>query len=376
MYEKKGDALIMVMNEDYKKLVSLMEERVLVKQQKGLDIVIKRIPDSDVEGDLDPRVMEVALEMVKAMASGPKMDFDLGAAENINQLRAMMGWPNEDVTVTEIATEHKSIEGQDGHIPIRIYSPIKSGPMPAIVFFHGGGFIGGSVDSVENPCKSLAEKAGAVVINVDYRLAPENPYPAGLTDCFDAVKWVYEHAAEINVIPEQIGVAGDSAGGNLSAVCSLLDRDLGTRMIKYQALLYPTVNMSGIPTDDFEWNMEEYTVNNNHELIQGIIRALGSSTSLENIYLQGKTKVTDPYVSPLLEEDLSGLPATLIVEAEYDYLRLEGEAYARRLIRSGVKTKMIRYNGVDHAFMDKIGLYPQAEDCMNEIAKCLKEWFA
>ncbi len=365
----------MVMNEEYKKLVSLMEERVLVKQQKGLDIVIKRIPDSDVEGDLDPRVMEVALEMVKAMASKPKMDFDLGAAENINQLRAMMGWPNVDVTVTEIATEHKSLEGQDGPIPIRIYSPIKSGPMPAIVFFHGGGFIGGSVDSVENPCKSLAEKAGAVVINVDYRLAPENPYPAGLTDCFDAVKWVYEHAAEINVNPEQIGVAGDSAGGNLSAVCSLMDRDLGTGMIKYQALLYPTVNMSGIPTDDFEWNMEEYTVNNNHELIQGIIRALGSATSLENIYLQGKTKVTEPYVSPLLAEDLSGLPATLIVEAEYDYLRLEGEAYARRLIRSGVKTKMIRYNGVDHAFMDKIGLYPQAEDCMNEIAKGLKELF-
>lgn len=366
----------MVMDEEYKKLVSLMEQRVEVNKHKGLDIVIKKIPDSDVEGDLDPRVMNVTLDMLKAMASGPKMDFGSLAAVNIGQLRAMMGWPNVDVTVTEIETEHKTIDGKDGPIPIRIYSPQKSGPMPAIVFFHGGGFIGGSVDSVENPCKCLAEKAGAVVVNVDYRLAPENPYPAGLTDCFDAVKWVYEHAAEINVNPEQIGVAGDSAGGNLSAVCSLMDRDLGTGMIKYQALLYPTVSMSGVATDDFEWNLEEYTVNHNHELIQGIIRALGSSTGLENIYLDGNTKVTDPYVSPLLADDLSGLPATLIIEAEYDYLRLEGEAYARKLIRSGVKTKMIRYNGVDHAFMDKIGLYPQAEDCMNEIAKGLNELFA
>ncbi|OCT15734.1 alpha/beta hydrolase [Paenibacillus pectinilyticus] len=364
-------------SEVYKKLVSLTEERAVVEHHEGLDIVIKRVPDSDVEGDLDPRVLTVALEMAERMASGPKMDFSLEGPENLARLRAMMGWPNVDVTVTAIETTHITIAGTNGEIPLRIYSPHTSGPLPAIVFFHGGGFIGGSVDCVENPCKSLAEKAGAVVINVDYRLAPENPFPAGLIDCFDAVKWVYDNAAEIQVNPQQMGVAGDSAGGNLAAVCSIMDRDQGTGMIKYQALLYPTVNMDAIPTEDFKWELEAYNVKHHHELIHGMIHALGASSGgLEQIYLQGKTAVTEPYVSPLLAEDVSGLPATLVIEAEYDYLRLEGEAYARRLIRAGVPTKMIRYNGVDHAFMDKIGLYPQAEDCMNEIAKGLKALFA
>ena len=172
----------------------------------------------------------------------------------VKGMRAMMGWNNDDVTKTKVETTYKTIDGTNGPIPLRIYTPTNEGILPAVVFFHGGGFMGGSVDVVENPCKALAEKAGAVVVSVDYRLAPEHSFPAGLTDCFDTVKWVYEQAEDIRVNSQQIAVSGDSAGGNLATVCALMDHEKGTGMIKFQALIYPTVNMSAAPTEDLSWS--------------------------------------------------------------------------------------------------------------------------
>lgn len=236
--------------------------------------------------------------------------------------------------------------------------------------------IGGSLKTVENPCKALAEKADAVVVSVDYRLAPEHAYPAGLTDCFDAVKWVFGHAAEIGVNPQQIAVCGDSAGGNLATVCAMMDRDRGSGMIKFQALIYPSVNMAGVQTEDFEWSIEQYTVHNHRELIIPALEGLKQGGSFfQDMYLQKQTNPEHPYVSPLLADDLNGLPESLVIVAEYDFLRLEDEAYARKLFRSGVPTRIIRYSGMDHAFIDKIGLYPQAEDCMEEIAEAVKRRF-
>jgi acetyl esterase len=368
-------------NTKYKNLVSKLEERQVLKVEKGLELFIKKVPDSDAEGELDPRVFEIARKKYEGMTSAPTMNVLLEIdIKNfpINQLRAQMGWPNKDVTDSDMITLHHNIEGKNGIIPTCIYFPQqKGGRIPAIVFLHGGGFIGGSIKIVENACKALAEKAGAAVISVDYRLAPENPFPAGLTDCFDVVQWVYEHADKlIPINREQIAIAGDSAGANLATVCSMKDRDLSKGIIKYQALIYPGVNMNNEATEDYVWRFEEYNIKNHHDLIMvGMDEMKEFVPLVKKLYLQGETKATNPYVSPLLAEDLSRMPETLIVTSEFDYLRLEGEAYARKLARFGVRTKLVRYEGVDHAFIDRIGSCPQAEDCMNEIAKGIKRIF-
>jgi len=351
--------------ETYRVLVEQLETARQAHTIDRVETIIKPIPDSDVSGDLDPRVLAV----IKGYAAAEsETSFDLASA------RASMGWPNWDVTTTDITTEHVTIPSPDGDIPARLYRPRSEGSLPAIVFFHGGGFFGGTLDTVENPCKLLAEKANALVVSVDYRLAPEHPFPAGLNDCFRAVEWVYEQADELNVRNDRIAVAGDSAGGNLATACCLLDRAKRLNRISYQALVYPVVNLGSIPTDDYEWKLGDYEIKHHHDLIRGVVMALGDSDGLLNhVYLQGKAELTDPLVSPLFAEDVAGLPPALIITAEYDYLRLEGEAYARKLARAGVTTRLIQYRGMDHAFMDKLGDFPQAEDCMTEIANGMKE---
>jgi len=370
----------MVKNEGYEQWVKSLQERTEVVNRKGSEVIVKKLPDSESVGELDPRVYHVNAEAAKAREGVQFPDpSQLDMVSFALMMRKIMGWDNFDVTTTDIRTEARMIPGTDVEIPVRIYTPasVAGKLVPALVFFHGGGFMGGTLDVVENPCKLVAERAEAVVVSVDYRLAPEHAYPAGLTDCFDVVKWVYANAESIGVNREQIAVSGDSAGGNLATVCAMKDRDQGTNMIKYQALIYPTTNMAGITTDDFEWTIDQYTINNHQELIVGGLMGMGGSTKmLEQVYVQGNEHVEHPYLSPLLAGDLSGMPEALVISAEFDYLRLENEAYARKLERAGVKTAYMQYCGMDHAFMDKMGQYPQAEDCMNEIAKGMKRVFA
>lgn len=216
--------------------------------------------------------------------------------------------------------------------------------------------------------KPLAEKAGAVVVSVDCRLAPEYPDPAGLTDCLDAVTWVHTHAKELGVDPMRLAVAGDSAGGNLSAACAIMDRDRKGGMIALQAHIYPTVDLACAPRDEYRWDLSEYSIKHQRELIESMILTLrADACRLHRAYLQGNDP-TDPLVSPLYVPDATGLAPALILTAEYDALRLEAEAFARKLTRAAVRTRVIRYCGIDHAFVDKVGLYPQAEDCTKEIA--------
>lgn len=354
----------MIEIENYGELLSLIETKTQVENRDGVEWVIKPIPDLDATGELDPRVFAINSRPGPVFPDDPDIHF----------IRSIMGFDNYDVTTTGIVTVSMDIPGPHGLIPVRLYSPKEGENLPALVFFHGGGFIGGSLKTVENPCKAIAEKANAVVISVDYRLAPEHPFPIGFEDCFETVKWVYENAKEIRVNPDKIGVAGDSAGGNLSAVCSLKDRDLGTNMIKFQALIYPVVDLDREEQKEYAWSREAYTINREDQR-EMIHRGLGMMEGPRFPYCE-PNETKQRYISPILQEDLSGLPEALIIAAEFDPLRIEDEAYAKKLNRFGNKVTYIEYKGMDHAFIDKIGVYPQAEDCMREIAEAMKRIFA
>lgn len=349
---------------EHKNLISLLRKKTSIKNEEGLNIIIKGIPDSNAQGDLDPRVLKLTLEAENNLSADDK-------ESSIEDMRKAMGFPNLDITEIKINITLENIPGKEGSIPVKIYSPDTSKEnYPAIIFFHGGGFFGGSLKTVENPCKYLAEKADAIVVSVDYRLAPEHKFPAGFNDCFDTVKWVYDNAKALKIDSSKIGVSGDSAGGNLAAVCSLKDRELGTNIIKFQALIYPVVNLSGITTEDYKWDISKYEIKNHRALITGIVNGLNDPENLvTSLYLENVSDETNQYVSPLFSDNLENLPETLIITAEYDFLRIQCEAYARKLQKAGVKMNIIRYNGMDHAFIDKLGVYPQAADCMEEIAK-------
>lgn len=353
-------------DDKYSDLVKILKNKTKIKKSNGIDVVVKLIPDSDEEGVLDPRVYKI-LTGFKKNNKKEKDNFVFNGYP-VGEIRQSMGWDNKDITVREITKTCKTIYGRNGDIPIRIYKPKESGErIPCLVFFHGGAFIGGTVDVMENPCKAIADKSNALVISADYRLAPEYPYPKGFNDCFDVVKYAYKHSDELGIDKEKICVSGDSAGGNLAAACSLKDRNEKTNMIKYQALIYPVVMLADKENNGYKWDISQYNIKDNDQIIKNCVLGLKDSSTMNDLYVQ-RADSQDVFISPLLEKDFRNLPKTLVINAEYDYLRVQGEMYVKKLIDAGVDARNIRYNGMDHAFIDKCGIYPQAEDCFNEIA--------
>ena len=337
-------------------------------QKDGYSILLKKIPDGDRPGDIDPRIAN--LNRFLNQNPGPS-EIDLN---NMAAVRACMNWKSLDITRALIETKHSHFVARDGQkVRIRIYTPIETeGIKPCMIYFHGGGWIGGEMSFVENACKVMAERAKAVVVSVDYRVAPENPFPIPFNDCVDSVRYVYEHGEELGIDPQKIGVSGDSAGANLATVCALYDRDNKLNMIKYQALVYPATNICQIENEYYTWSEDQYDLLHNVDDIKACIYDVAIHRGLaviEKAYVQDHSLVRHPYVSPLYAEDFSGMAPIMIVTPEFDYLRLEGEAYAKRLAEAGVDVKVVRYCGVCHGFLEKVGQIPQAEDCCDMIAK-------
>jgi acetyl esterase len=253
-------------------------------------------------------------------------------------------------------TEDRTIPGPAGEIPIRIYTPKGDGPFPILVFFHGGGFTIGSITSHDPVARHLCAQAEALVVSVDYRLAPEHPFPAAVDDCFAALAWVGEHGAEIGGDPSRIAVCGDSAGGNLSAVTSILARDHGGPAVCFQALIYPTTDARA----DYP------SVRENGDSI------FLSADSMQWFYEHYQSDKLDWRASPILAEDLSNLPPALIITAEYDTLRDEGEAYGEAMRAAGNNVTIRRYEGMTHVFVQLCGMLEPGKEAIAEIATALK----
>ena len=260
--------------------------------------------------------------------------------------------------------EDFAIPGPAGDIPVRLYSPDPDTQLPAVVYYHGGGWVVGDLDSHDPLCRALANRANVVVLSVHYRLAPEHKYPAAADDSYAAAQWVSEHGAEIGADGSRIVVCGDSAGGNLSAVVSLMARDRGGPGLRGQVLIYPVTNLD-FGTDSYRDNGD-----GSKGLSEDGMRWFWQH------YVRTQSEGFEPYASPLRADTIADLPPALVITAEHDPLRDEGELYADRLERGGVTTQLTRYDGVIHGFVGMFAAVPEGNTAVNQIAEFLKETLA
>nr|AIT69729.1 lipase/esterase AS-Trib20-ORF2 [uncultured bacterium] len=255
----------------------------------------------------------------------------------------------------------RTVPGPAGDIPVRVYTPEGAGRKPVVVFFHGGGWVIGSLDSHDATCRAVCNAAGAVVVSVDYRMAPEHKFPAAPDDCFAVTKWVAENAASIGADGARIAVAGDSAGGNLAAAVTLMARERGGPEIGFQALIYPVT--------DYSFGTPSYAENG-----EGYMLTKGAMEWFWGHYAS-VADAANPLASPLREKDLSGLPRALVITAGYDPLRDEGETYAKRLADAGVPVASTRYDGMIHGFFGNAAL-DDSTTAVNQVGAAIREAFA
>ncbi len=253
--------------------------------------------------------------------------------------------------------EDLSIPDPGGDIPVRVYASERGGLRPGIVFFHGGGFVFGNLDTHDAVCRALAKESGAVVISVDYRLAPENKFPAAVEDSYAATVWAATNARRLGIDPGRVAVGGDSAGGNLATVVAMRCRDAGGPPLALQVLFYPVTDLSSFETGS------------HREYSEGYFLTRAAMDWLTGHYLASADEKRHPEVSPLLAKDLSGLPPALVITAEFDPLRDEGEAYAQRLRQAGVPVTATRYPGMIHGFVSMRGVLTSGREAMSEAAQ-------
>lgn len=338
-------------------LIKAMNENARFINEDGVDILVKPIPDP-VEGTRIDRRIKYFDQYKRPKRSGNPYVF---AGEEVGDMRDNMGLLNLNLCKSNILMNKENING----VNCRVYKRegVKEN-LPCIVYIHGGAFIGGSLDVSENPCKLIAEGINGVVISVDYSLAPENPYPLGLNDCRKVVEYIEENNFLYGIDKNKIGIVGESAGANLATIVA--NENLN---IKFQGLVYPVVTFIE-KNPFFNWNIDLYENPYEEEKIYNFINSLRNCEDLvQKLYIQRELDPRREDLSPIFNKNLSKAKKTLIAVSEYDYLRVQGEAYGKLIHKAGVETKIIRYEGVNHAFLDNLGIYPQAEDTINEIVK-------
>ena len=307
-----------------------------------------------MRGDLDPQV-ESLLDLLN--------DYDISlsgdVAESRQQLDTMMDLAGDDPvevgTVSDI-----SIPAEDHDLPARAYVPDGEGPFPTVAFFHGGGFVLGSLDGYDNLCRLLARRSECLVVSIDYRLAPEHPWPAALEDAYAATDWLASNAEQFSGDGGRLAVAGDSAGGNLAATVSLLARERGMPDIDRQILLYPATAYLE-PMDSRAENASGYFLTA-EDLLWFV-----------NQYIEIELDAHNPLAFPLSARDLSDLPPAFVMTCGFDPLRDEGIAYADRLREAGVDVEHTNYESMIHGFLNMEGIVDRTHDGIDEIAAYLRD---
>ncbi|MDA4113107.1 MAG: alpha/beta hydrolase [Thaumarchaeota archaeon] len=301
-----------------------------------------------------PQVRSMALMLKKAGIGQNEMETVEDSRKRLRAVVKLMGRPSADLA----EVRETRIEGPEGSIPVRIYEPraSKSGRAPLVLFFHGGGWILGGLDTSEETLLMLCDLSGAVVVSVDYRLAPEHKFPSGLEDCYISAVWAANNAGALGCDARKLIVCGESAGGNLAtATCLLAKRRKGPK-IAYQILVYPNVDMV---RDMSEHSHSEFGPTPAE--LEWII----------GLYLRNRRESRKPLVSPILG-DLRGLPPALIFTAENDPLREQDEDYAKRLREAGVRARTVNYPGAVHGFWNFPNHFDSGDDAVRKAARTIK----
>ena len=251
-----------------------------------------------------------------------------------NTIRALMNAVVIPSTVEVASIENRQIPGPAGPLPVRIYRPAGDAPKPVVVFFHGGGWVVGSLETHDQVARKLANEIDAVVVSVDYRMGPEDRFPAAVDDSFAALQWAHSEAVAIGGDPERLVVAGDSAGGNLAAIVAQMARTSGPRL-RFQLLVYPVTDY-------------EFTSSSMEENAEGYYLTRDMMRWFFDRYLNGPAEADDPRVSPLRNPDLTGLPPAFVLTMEYDPLRDQGVAYGDAMRNAGNHVESITYPGLFH----------------------------
>jgi acetyl esterase len=308
---------------------------------------------------LDPQA-RAFLDEMNSLGGQPLYTMGVDGARRVMDLLATLRPPLAPVA----SAVDRRIPGPAGEIPVRVYTPNGTAPFPVLVYFHGGGWVIGGLETHDGVCRALADGAGCLVVSIDYRLAPEHRYPAAAEDCYAATRWTAAHAAELGADAARLAVGGDSAGGNLAAVVSLMARDRGGPPIAFQLLVYPVTDARA-DTSSYRDNAEGYLL------------TAGDMDWFWGHYLgDDRANGAEPYASPLRATDVSRLPPALVITAEFDPLRDEGEAYAAHLKEAGVAARVTRYDGMIHGFFGMGHLMDKAKAAVTEACAALKQAFA
>jgi len=300
------------------------------------------------------------LRRVDAMGVPPLESMEAAEARAMRR-EAMIA--NGGAGVALLRVEELSAPGLNGAIPLRLYTDGAEAMQPCVVYFHGGGFVYGDLDTHDAVCRAMAKESGATVIAVDYALAPERRYPAAVDDAYAAMVWIADEAERLGIDVGRIAVAGDSAGGGLAAVMTLRCREERWPKLVGQVLVYPVADLSALDTASYAEFAEGY----------GLTRA--AMAWFREQYLAAESEGFEVEASPLLAEDLQDLPPALVVTAEFDPLRDEGELYAERLRAAGVAVTQTRYLGMIHGFFSMRGVLHDGRAAMNEVAGFLRSIF-
>ena len=307
---------------------------------------------------LDPQAEKI-LKLIAKLNIPPLPTLEPAKAREITA--KYRGKPRRSHFVPKVT--NRTIKTPVGDIPIRIYTPKGNAPMPALVYFHGGGWVLGDLDAADSICWNLSLKAECVVVSVDYRLAPEHKFPAALDDAYAALKWLVANAIELHIDPARVGVAGDSAGGNIAAAVALMARDKGEPKLVYQLLMYPVIQ------NDF--NTESYL-----KYANGFGLTRDEMIWFWQHYLADEADAQNHYASPILAEELSNLPPALIITGECDVLRDEALAYGAKLQEAGVSVQLWEGEGMIHSFVGMAQVLDKGKDAIAYITTQLREAFA